>query len=253
MAVPLRRNEGAGNGLIEVPEHRVKAGAKEQPMAETFGHSRSDGEDASLRRLEREAELNRADLVNTVDELRSRVTESVSPDNIKQDVKEYLGRTSQDIIENFKERARENPLQTVAIGAAVALPAWRLLRSIPISVLLLGAGIALSGRAANGSTKSRGERLLNEVTDRATRVTSAAASYSWSHLPSSVGQVRFSRTGQAWRGVNLWDLANKHPLVTNGIGLLMGAVVGACLAASGRGPNGRSKWSKRESPHGYAS
>jgi ElaB/YqjD/DUF883 family membrane-anchored ribosome-binding protein len=113
-------------------------------MAETFGQSHRDGEGASLRRLEREAEINRAELVNTVDELRSRVTESVSPENIKQDVKEYIGRTSQDLIENLKERARENPLQAVAIGAAVALPAWRLLRNVPISVLLLGAGIALT-------------------------------------------------------------------------------------------------------------
>ena len=222
-------------------------------MAETFGQSHRDGEGASLRRLEREAEINRAELVNTVDELRSRVTESVSPENIKQDVKDYIGRTSQDFIENLKERARENPLQAVAIGAAVALPAWRLLRNVPISVLLLGAGIALTGRAANGSTKSRGEYLVDEVTDRASRVMTAATSYGSSHMPSSLARISPARTSEALRNLNVWDLANEHPFLTRGLGLLMGAAVGACLGASGRIPNSRLNWNKKESHHGYAS
>jgi len=222
-------------------------------MAETFGQSHSDEEDASLRRLEREAEINRAELVNTVDELRSRVTESVSPENIKQDVKQYIGRTSQDFIENLKERARENPLQAVAIGAAVALPAWRLLRNIPISVLLLGAGLALTSRAADGSTRTRGEHLLHEVSDRASRAVSAAASYGESHMPGSLTRLGPSETSEALRNLNVRDLVNEHPFVTRGIGLLMGAAVGACLGASGRVPNGRLKWNKRESRHGYAS
>ena len=222
-------------------------------MAETFGQSHSDGEDASLRRLEREAEINRAELVNTVDELRSRVTETVSPENIKQDVKEYIGRTSQDFIENLKERARENPLQAVAIGAAVALPAWRLLRNVPISVLLLGAGIALTGRAADGSTRTRGEHLLHQMTDKASRAVSTAASYGESHMPQSLTGIGRGRAGEALRNLNVRDLANEHPFMTRGIGLLMGAVVGACLGASGRVPNGRLRWNKRESHHGYAS
>ena len=60
-------------------------------------------------------------------------------------------------------KARENPLQTVAIAAGLAYPAWRLLINIPAPILLVGAGLARSNLADHlvrrtGAKPPRAER-----------------------------------------------------------------------------------------------
>jgi hypothetical protein len=65
-----------------------------------------EAEAKSLSELEREAENTRADLVDTVDKLHSRV----SPKAIKEEVKAYALEASSDLIHNLERRARENPL-----------------------------------------------------------------------------------------------------------------------------------------------
>jgi ElaB/YqjD/DUF883 family membrane-anchored ribosome-binding protein len=94
----------------------------------------------SLSELETEAEHTRADLVHTMDELHSRV----SPQAIKEEVKAYARETGSDLIHTLERKARENPLQAVAVGAGLAYPAWRFLINIPAPILLVGAGLALS-------------------------------------------------------------------------------------------------------------
>jgi ElaB/YqjD/DUF883 family membrane-anchored ribosome-binding protein len=93
-----------------------------------------------------------------VEELRARVTdtaselrERISPAAIKEDVKEYVRHTRENLMESVERRARENPLQTVAIAAAVAYPVVSIVRAIPVPILLIGAGIALSSRSKNTS------------------------------------------------------------------------------------------------------
>ena len=97
-------------------------------------------EDRSLSELEREAEHTRADLIHTVDELHERV----SPRAIKQEVKDYARETGYQFIHTLEQKARENPLQAVAVAAALAYPVWRFLLNIPAPILLIGAGIAVS-------------------------------------------------------------------------------------------------------------
>lgn len=111
----------------------------------------TSSDDPSLSELQRETELTRAELVQTVDALRSRVSDTaedikqrVSPTHLKEEVKDYVRNTGQQWFETLERRARENPLQAVAIGAGVAYPAFSLLRAIPAPILLIGAGIALS-------------------------------------------------------------------------------------------------------------
>jgi ElaB/YqjD/DUF883 family membrane-anchored ribosome-binding protein len=101
----------------------------------------------SLSELERETERTRADLDCTVDELRSRM----APQALKEDLRSYANETSQSWLRGLQDRARENPLQTVAIAAGLAYPAWRILMNIPVPVLLVGAGLALS-RSNNGAS-----------------------------------------------------------------------------------------------------
>jgi ElaB/YqjD/DUF883 family membrane-anchored ribosome-binding protein len=130
-------------------------------MASTNGHSNS------LDELERDAERTRADLAHTVDELRSRISdtasdirERVSPAAIKQDVKDYVQHTGQQFYHTIESRARENPLQAVAIAAGLAYPIWRIVASMPVPILLIGAGIALSSRS--GQSAPAGHRILDQ-------------------------------------------------------------------------------------------
>jgi hypothetical protein len=111
--------------------------------------NRSRGQ-VSFSQLERETENSRADLVDTVDKLHHRV----SPQAIKEEVKAYAREASYDLIHNLERRARENPLQTVAVAAGLAYPAWRFLINIPAPILLVGAGLALTQVGA--STRSMG-------------------------------------------------------------------------------------------------
>jgi ElaB/YqjD/DUF883 family membrane-anchored ribosome-binding protein len=150
-------------------------------MASTNGHGTSN----SLDELERDAERTRADLAHTVDELRSRIAdtasdirERVSPAAIKQDVKDYVNQTGQQFYHTIESRARENPLQAVAIAAGLAYPIWRIVASMPAPILLIGAGIALSSRGGHGAPA--GHRLLDqgrEKFDEATADISERARY----------------------------------------------------------------------------
>lgn len=103
--------------------------------------------------LELQAEQNRAALVGTVDALRSRLSSSaeelrqrVSPDALKDDAKHYIAQTGRDLLGNLEHKAREHPLQAVAVGAGLAYPVWQVVRSLPAPILLIGAGVALAGR-----------------------------------------------------------------------------------------------------------
>jgi hypothetical protein len=113
-------------------------------------------EGRSLSDMERETEHTRADLIHTVDELHGRV----SPRAIKQEVKAYARETGNELIHGLERKARENPLQTVAIAAGLAYPAWRFLTNIPAPVLLVGAGLALTkfGASAPGTARPHGRK-----------------------------------------------------------------------------------------------
>jgi ElaB/YqjD/DUF883 family membrane-anchored ribosome-binding protein len=79
----------------------------------------------SLTDLKRQSERTRAEFAETVDQLRSKVSDSVtdfreraSPDAMKAEISGYI-RTRADAL---MDRARENPLQTAAIGIGVGYP-----------------------------------------------------------------------------------------------------------------------------------
>jgi Protein of unknown function (DUF3618) len=115
--------------------------------------------DKSFSELEREAERTRADLIHTVDALHDRA----SPDAIKEEMKVYARQTGNELIHTLERKARENPLQTAAIAAGLAYPAWRFLINIPAPILLVGAGLALtqiggSSRASQSPDGKEGRR-----------------------------------------------------------------------------------------------
>ena len=121
----------------------------------------------ALSQLEQEADRTRSDLVNTIDALRNRV----SPDAIKDDVTAYVRKSARETWENAVGRARNNPLQTAAIATAIAYPLLRIIASIPVPILLVGAGLALSKSGIEGDDNSAAKRAasnsLKETTQSA--------------------------------------------------------------------------------------
>jgi len=172
----------------------------------------SQAEGKSLSELEREAEHTRADLIHTVDELHSRV----SPEAIKQEVKAYARDTSSEWLRNLEQKARENPLQTVALGAGVAYPAWRFLINIPAPILLVGAGLALTRlsppvrSAGGGSVKDNGGRRSEQLVDTLKQRAQGAASevsQSMDGLKQRVAGVTADAASALNSGLN--DLRNR--------------------------------------------
>ncbi len=134
---------------------------------------------SSTQQLSREAEGAREALVHTVSALSGKMavsidqlTTSLSPSHIKHEVKGYVREESSQIVSSLKRQASENPLQAVAIGAAVLYPFWGILKSIPIPVLLIGGGLWLSKQ--NGSSAS--QKISDSVGDAAQSAKDAASS-----------------------------------------------------------------------------
>jgi hypothetical protein len=107
----------------------------------------------SVEELRRESEQSRAQLSATVDQLKERITDTaedirykVSPEGIKSEVSDFVSRKTQGWLDALKQQAMENPMQAIAAGTAVAMPALRLARGFPLPLLMIGAGLALSSK-----------------------------------------------------------------------------------------------------------
>jgi ElaB/YqjD/DUF883 family membrane-anchored ribosome-binding protein len=138
----------------------------------------TQAEGKSLSELEKEAEHTRAKLVHTIDELHSRV----SPQAIKEEMKAYARDTGNELIHSLERKARENPLQAVAVAAGLAYPAWRFLINIPGPILLVGAGLALTqfggtSGANPGNRMSGGDEEGEQLTHTFKRTVQDASSH----------------------------------------------------------------------------
>ena len=128
----------------------------------------SDSPEPTISDLRARAEQSRARLTSTVEDLRTQVDstatdlkERLSPSAIKADVVDYMRNSRDQFWARVEEGARKNPLQAVAIGAAVAYPAFKLLRAVPAPLLLIGAGLFLS------RTSGQPPEALGSATDAA--------------------------------------------------------------------------------------
>ena len=107
----------------------------------------------SVEELRRESERNRAQLATTVDRVREQITDTaedlrhkVSPQHIKSEVSDFISTKTSSWIDSLKQHARENPMQAIAAGTAIAVPILRLARGFPLPLLMIGAGLALSSK-----------------------------------------------------------------------------------------------------------
>jgi ElaB/YqjD/DUF883 family membrane-anchored ribosome-binding protein len=128
--------------------------------------------DPSVEELRRESERSRAALTSTVVHLRDKVSdtaddlkERLSPTNIKAEVKDYVRQGSEQFFHSIERKARENPLQAVAIGAGLAYPLFGLVKAIPVPLMLVGAGLWLSRKPGSGSSNGYTQDVKNKITE----------------------------------------------------------------------------------------
>jgi hypothetical protein len=132
----------------------------------------------TLQQIKRETEQTRAGLTDTVEQLRSSVAETasdirqrISPEAIKAEVSGYIKSRGEQLMDDITAAARRNPMQALAIGTSVAYPLLRIARSIPLPVLMIGAGLffagSKTGQAASQKAMDMASDLSNEVQRRA--------------------------------------------------------------------------------------
>jgi hypothetical protein len=138
-------------------------------------------DERSVTDLKREAERARAELAETVGQLHSKVSDTVtdirasaSPDAIKAEFSAYVRTRADALI----DKARENPLQAAAIGVGVAYPLLKIARSIPAPILMVGTGLFLLGSGPGqklSETASRKAAALAEGASDSFAATAKAA------------------------------------------------------------------------------
>jgi hypothetical protein len=135
----------------------------------------------SVEELRRDSEQSRAQLAATVDRLREQIADTaedirykVSPENIKAEVTGFISHKTHGWLDALKQQAMDNPMQTIAAGTAVAVPAMRLARGFPLPLLMIGAGLALSSktvrdRAAEAAAPGidRAREVMDQASERA--------------------------------------------------------------------------------------
>jgi hypothetical protein len=136
----------------------------------------SQSDPRSLHEIRRETEQARAALTTTAEELRGTVADTATdiknrlrPEAIKAEVSGYIKSRGEQLLQDFTDMARRNPMQAVAIGASVAYPVMRLARAIPLPVLMIGAGLFLTGSKAGRDLTRKASDLAEDVSDKAQR------------------------------------------------------------------------------------
>src|SRR5258707_9791249 len=127
-------------------------------------------EPRSLQQIKRETEQTRAGLTDTVEELRTSVTKTVSdirerirPEAIKAEVSDYIKGRGEQLLNDVTAAARRNPMQAVAVGASVAYPLLRLARAIPLPILMVGAGLFFAGSKTRQATSQKASDVAADV------------------------------------------------------------------------------------------
>ena len=126
----------------------------------------------SLQQIKRETEQARAGLTNTVEQLRTSVTETASdlrqriqPDAIKAEVADYIKSRGEQLLSDVTAAARRNPMQAAAIGASIAYPLLRVARTIPVPVLMVGAGLFFAGSKTGKAITQKASDMASELSD----------------------------------------------------------------------------------------
>jgi ElaB/YqjD/DUF883 family membrane-anchored ribosome-binding protein len=159
--------------------------------------------DATISELRAESERTRAALTNSVHELRNRIGATatdvktmVSPSHIKDEVKSYVRETGNNFVDSLTAHARDNPLQAVAAGAALAFPLLKMTRAVPLPLLLIGAGFWFSS-ARGRETLDTAREKLGEVAETAGQQASDLLSSAKSSATQAATDLKDAAIGRA--------------------------------------------------------
>jgi ElaB/YqjD/DUF883 family membrane-anchored ribosome-binding protein len=170
----------------------------------------------SVEDIRRESENTRAQFTATVEQLRSRINETtediryrVSPEGIKSEVSDFVAAKSRSWIASLRQQAMDNPMQAIAAGAAIAVPALRVARGIPVPLLMIGAGFAL----ASPRVRARVSEAAAPAVDKATAMVKDAADQ-WAPVRDAAADATAAvrealSDGTASLGATATDLANQ--------------------------------------------
>jgi ElaB/YqjD/DUF883 family membrane-anchored ribosome-binding protein len=154
-------------------------------------------QELSVEELREESERSREALAATVGELRDRVGDTatelktlVSPTHIKKEIRNHVREERESLVQSIQRRAQDNPLQMAAVGAAVAYPAWSLLRAIPTPLLLIGAGLFLTSKRGQQSAKEI-EAKVDDVVAQGTEQVSDRVAAVRSDLEDRIAGARY--------------------------------------------------------------
>lgn len=174
----------------------------------------------SLHQIKRETEQTRAGLTDTVEQLRTSVLETasdirqrISPDAIKAEVSDYIKSRGERLINDVTAAARRNPMQAVAVGASVAYSLLRLARTIPLPVLMVGAGLFFAGSKTGQSATRKAGEMASDISDEVGRrardfgnqvgeSASAAKAYASDQLDRASAAVPGGTTAQVSRAAH---------------------------------------------------
>jgi hypothetical protein len=94
------------------------------------------------------------------------IRNKVSPQHIKSEVSDFISSKTLGWIDSLKQHAKENPMQAIAAGTAIAVPVLRLARGFPLPLLMIGAGLALSSK----NVRERATDAAAPAVDRAREI-----------------------------------------------------------------------------------
>lgn len=137
----------------------------------------------SVEELREESERSREELAATAGQLRDRVGDAatelktlLTPAHIKRKFKDSIREERDSFVKSLQRKAKDNPLQLAAVGAAVAYPAWALVRAIPTPLLLIGAGLFLTSKRGQQSAKKTKAKIYDAVQQGTERLVDKADS-----------------------------------------------------------------------------
>jgi hypothetical protein len=124
----------------------------------------------SVEELRRESERNRAELAATVDRLKQGISDTtrdlrhiVSPQHVKSEVSDYVSDKAQGWVKGLKQQVMDNPMRAVAAGTAVAVPLLRLARGVPLPLLMIAAGLALTSKSVRDQATGAVSPVMDEA------------------------------------------------------------------------------------------
>src|ERR1700712_1790338 len=136
----------------------------------------ADADTRALQQIKRDTEQTRAGLTTTVEQLKTSVAETASdirhrinPDAIKAEVSDYIRSRGEQLVNDLTSAARRNPMQAVAVGASIAYPLLKMVRAIPLPVLMVGAGLFLTGSKTGQAATQKASDMAADLSDEMVR------------------------------------------------------------------------------------